>query len=99
MKNGEEMGSYGPCEPNSPRPRGPVAYYGQNKDTLESVMHQRDTDGLMWQKREEERLGKVLVKAWDGGYEGADDVVKHVTAIAETTDVNVIEDEIDIGTA
>lgn len=63
MTNGEEMGLYGPCEPNSPRPDDPVADYGQNKDTLESVMHQRDIDGLMWQKLEEERLGKVLVKA------------------------------------
>ena len=63
MTIGEQLHPHWLWHPNSLRPDDPVADYGQNKDTLEAAMRERDAKGNMWQELEEERLGRVLVKA------------------------------------
>ncbi|KAJ4371055.1 hypothetical protein N0V86_008750 [Didymella sp. IMI 355093] len=98
MTNGEQSCGYESWEPNSPRPGDSVADYGQNADTRKAAMLQRAADGLEWQQLEEEQLGKVLVKAWNGGYESVEEVTKDVQMVAETISMSVIADEIDIGT-
>jgi hypothetical protein len=97
MTNGEQTHDYDSGDPNSPRSGDPVADYGQNADTLKAAMLQRAADGLEWQQLEEERLGKVLVKAWNGGYESVEEVTKDVQMVAEMIGMSVIADEIDIG--
>lgn len=98
MTSGEETDSGWSDDPISPRSDDPVADYGQNQDTLKAALCQRAADGLEWQQLEEARLGKVIVKAWSGGYESVEDVVKDVTYVATTIGISVIGDEIDIGT-
>jgi hypothetical protein len=41
------------------------------------ILHERHGQGL-FQELEEARLGNVLVKAWKGGYESSDEVIKDV---------------------
>ena len=47
---------------------------------------------------EEERLGSVLLKAWKGEYERAEDAAEDVKKIAENMGIKVVaDDEVDIG--
>jgi hypothetical protein len=51
-----------------------------------------------FQVLEEERLGSVLLKAWNSEYESAEQVAEDVRRIAETVGIKVVEDdEVDIG--
>lgn len=63
-------------DPTSPKSADLIAAYGQNQDTLKAALCQRTADGLEWQQLEEARLGKIIVKAWSGGYDLVEDVVR-----------------------
>lgn len=96
MTTGEQLHPHWLWDPNSLRPDDPIADYGQNKDTLEAVMRERDANGNMWQELEEERLGRVLVKAWNGGYESAADVMVDIRVIAVSAGIIAHGDEVSI---
>ena len=95
----EPTDPYWPWEPSSPRPDDPIADYGQNKDTLQALMSEKHGDSDIWQELEDERLGKVLIKAWKGGYESAEDVVGDVKTMAKKIGIVTIGDEVDVGLA
>ncbi|XPS77573.1 hypothetical protein M3J07_009601 [Ascochyta lentis] len=97
LMTGSEQEKFGwPWEPSSPKWDDTTADYGQNYDTLDYAIDQRANEGL-WQELEEERLGQVLIRAWDGGYESVEDVMMDVKTIAKKLRMSVIGDEIDIG--
>lgn len=99
MLSDEDTGLVWPNNSTCPRSDIPIADYGQNRDTLEAALWQRAADDLEWQQLEGARLGRVLAKAWNGGYESARDVMKDIAATAETIGIRVTEDEVDVGGA
>ncbi len=50
-----------------------------------------------FQELEDERIGKVLVRAWKSKYSTAEAIADDVRIIAEGLGIDVIEDEVDIG--
>jgi hypothetical protein len=51
----------------------------------------------VFQELEAARLGKVLLKAWNGDYESADEVIEDVRMAAAKLGINISEDDVDIG--
>jgi len=50
----------------------------------------------VFQELEEARLGKVLLKAWNGDYQSADEVLEDVRLAAARIGIKILEDDIDI---
>jgi hypothetical protein len=76
-----------PCCPT----KGDCKPYDKNRD----VFDERYLNG-MWQELEEARLGSVLVKAWKRKYASADEIAGEVRSIAESMDIKVDEDEVEV---
>ncbi|KAF3043817.1 hypothetical protein E8E12_010549 [Didymella heteroderae] len=60
-------------------------YMGKTRIRSKLWMCQKAIDGLEWRQLGEERLGKLLVKAWSSGYECTKEAMKDVQTVAERT--------------
>jgi hypothetical protein len=80
-------GCWEPCCPVE----GCKKAYDENRE----VFDERYLNG-MWQRLEDERLGSVLVKAWNRKFGGADEVAQEIREILENIGIQVDGDEVGI---